>query len=275
VLRAAAVGCGALALLTTTTSAQLTPGSGTGFTADANTVALFHFEDPASTALDSTANNRNATVTNTTAGTGLFGSGRVFNGTGDRLEFGSVFNALSGSSGWTIEYFAKSADGLSAPYLQNGNSSAGWYFYPSTSGIQYGIKLSTAGDSNWSVLTSVASPTMDTAWHYYAMTWEQNGALSIYRDGTFLGSSGTYGSWAGSNNYGVWLDYDSYWTTYGGAGVVDDIRFSNVARSAGEIQTAYNLAAIPEPSTYAMLAGLGALGLAAWRRRRTLADVPR
>ena len=247
--------------------AQLIPGNGTGLAADANTVALFRFEDSAATALDSTANARNATVTNTTSGTGLFGSGRVFNGTGDRLEFGAVFNALSGSSGWTIEYFAKSADGVYAPYMQNGNSSAGWYLSPSGSGILYGIKLNTAGASNWSFLTTAPAPAMDTAWHYYAMTWTQNGAVSLYRDGTFLGSSNTSGSWVGSNNYGAWLDYDSYWTTYQGAGVVDDIRFSNVARSALEIQTAYNAAAIPEPSTYATLAGLGALGLALWRRR--------
>jgi len=262
-LRALPVG---FAFLVSNVFAQLTPGTGTGLTADANTVALFHFEDPAATALDSAGSNRNATVTNTTAGAGLFGSGRVFNGTGDRLEFGNVFNALSGSAGWTIEYFAQSADGVSAPYMQNGNSSAGWWYYPQGSNISYGIKLNTAGDSNWSVITSVASPAMDTAWHYYAMTWAQGGAVSIYRDGTFLGSSSTSGSWIGTNAYGVWLNYDSYWTTYGGAGVVDDIRFSNVARSAGEIQAAYTLATIPEPATYAILAGFGALGLALWRR---------
>jgi len=99
------------------------------------------------------------------------------------------------------------------------------------------------------------------------LTWASGGALSVYRDGTFLGSSGTFGGWSGSDAYGVWLDYDSYWTTYEGAGVVDDVRFSNIARSAGEIQAAYNLAAIPEPSTYAALFGLGALGLAVLRRR--------
>lgn len=257
------------ALLAVNAGAQLTPGNGTGLAVDANTVALFQFEDPATTALDSTASNRNATVTNTSAGTGLFGSGRVFNGTNDKLEFGSVFTALSGSSGWTIEYFAKSADGVYAPYFQNGNSSAGWMLYPLGSGIQYGIKLTSAGASNWSFLTSVATPTLDTAWHYYAMTWTQSGAVSIYRDGVLLESTSVDGgSWAGTNNYGVWMDYDSYWTTYNGAGVVDDIRFSNIARSAGEIQTAYNLAAVPEPSTYAMLAGLAALGLAVMRRRQ-------
>src|SRR3954468_5318571 len=86
--------------------AQLTPGVGTGLAVDANTVALFRFEDSAATALDSTAGARNATVNNTTSGTGLFGSGRIFNGTDDRLEFGSVFTALNGSTAWTIEYFA-------------------------------------------------------------------------------------------------------------------------------------------------------------------------
>jgi len=146
------------ALLAVSVQAQLTPGNGTGLAVDANTVALFQFEDPATTALDSSGNNRNATVTNTTAGTGLFGSGRVFNGTSDRLEFLNVFNALNNSSGWTIEYFAKSADGVYAPYMQNGNTSAGWWLYPAGSNISYGIKLNTAGDSNWSVITSVASP---------------------------------------------------------------------------------------------------------------------
>lgn len=236
--------------------AQLIPGSGTGLAIDANTVALFHFEDSAATALDSTVNGRNATVTNTTAGAGLFGAGRIFNGTGndsapgDRLEFGSVHNALMGSSGWTIEYFAKAATaGSTAPSFENASSHAGWYFVPGDGSISYGVKTSGSGDSSWNVLTSVTAPSMDTAWHYYALTWSQGGALSVYRDGAVLDSSGTFGGWSGSNSFGAYLDYSSFYQTYYGAGTVDDIRFSNVARSTLEIQTAYNLAAIPEPST--------------------------
>ena len=244
--------------------AQLTPGTGTGLSADANTIGLFHFEDSAATALDSAGSNRNATVTSTTVGTGLFGSGRVFNGTSDRLEFDNVFVGLVGSSGWTIEYFAKSNNGTSVPYLANANPGAGWYFAPGDGSIFNGVKTTWDGNS-WNVLTSTTAPALDTFWHYYALTWT-NGALAVYRDGVFLGSNNTFGSWNGSNSYGVWMDFDSFSSTYNGAGVVDDLRFSNIARSAGEIQAAYNLAAVPEPSTYAILAGFGALGLALWRR---------
>jgi len=254
-----------IALAGSNALAQLTPGNGTGLAADANTVALYRFEDATPTALDTSGNNRNATVYGTTAGTGLFGSGRIFDGVGDRLELGAMFNALSGSAAWTIEYFAKSNDGSNVPYLTNANPSAGWYFVPASGSIGYGVKTTWDGNS-WNVLTSVTAPALDTAWHYYALTFTEYGALSVYRDGTFLGSSGTFGGWSGSNTYGVWLDYDSYWTTYNGAGVVDDLRFSNVARSAGEIQAAYNLASIPEPSAYAALVGLIALGLVARQR---------
>jgi hypothetical protein len=245
--------------------AQLVPGNGTGLSVDANTVALFHFEDAAATALDSSGNNRNATVSNTSTGSGLFGTGRVFNGTNDRLEFGSAFDALSGGSGWTIEYFAKSDDGANVPFFVNHNPSAGWYLVPRSGDILYWIKTSAAGNS-WAVQATATGVTPDTAWHYYAMTWTP-GSISVYRDGVLAASAAVGGSWAGSNSFGVWLDFDSFNGSYGGAGTVDDIRFSNVARSALEIQTAYNVAAIPEPATDAAFAGLGAFGLALWRRR--------
>jgi hypothetical protein len=68
-------------------------------------------------------------------------------------------------------------------------------------------------------------------------------------------------------------DYDRIWTVgrgmWGGGiadwfnGVVDEVRISDVALDPSQFM------AIPEPSTYALLAGLGALGLGLLRRRRS------
>ena len=49
-------------------------------------------------------------------------------------------------------------------------------------------------------------------------------------------------------------------------GAMDDIRIYNYALSAAEVQGLYT--AVPEPSTYAALTGLTALGFAAMRRRK-------
>lgn len=227
--------------------AQLLPGRGTGLEADANTVALFRFEDPAGTALDSAGGNRHATPEGTTSVSGLFGNGRSFNGVSDRLELGAVGPALSGSAGWTIEYFAKAGPGGSVPYFVNHNASAGWTLKPAGSQILYWIKTSASGNG-WLLQESAVAPALDTAWHYYALTWKSGGALSIYRDGELLGATNAAGSWGGSATTGVWLNFDSYSSTYGGAGVVDEIRFSNIARSAAEILAAYNKAATGDAS---------------------------
>jgi hypothetical protein len=64
-------------------------------------------------------------------------------------------------------------------------------------------------------------------------------------------------------------------TNYNGIGLFDRIVGQDTTNLSSSFNIAYyerattfSISAIPEPSTYAAFAGLGALGLAAWRRRR-------
>lgn len=66
--------------------------------------------------------------------------------------------------------------------------------------------------------------------------------------------------------------------TYNGIGLFDRIVGQDTTDLAGsfniayfERSTSFSISAIPEPSTYAAFAGLGALGLAVWRRRKLAA----
>lgn len=54
---------------------------------------------------------------------------------------------------------------------------------------------------------------------------------------------------------------------------IDSFTISGGILTGHDAEGYFTLTAVPEPSTYAMLAGLGALGLVAWRRRRNAPQV--
>lgn len=101
----------------------------------------------------------------------------------------------------------------------------------------------------------------------YINYWASNGIVSPF---SLL--------YQGAVVHSVFIDSDSqpfdsmYWLASGYAGPVDEIRF-NYASSDGFIVdnlTYATLAPVPEPAAYAQFAaGLGLLGLLAWRRRAT------
>jgi hypothetical protein len=69
----------------------------------------------------------------------------------------------------------------------------------------------------------------------------------------------------GDSLTGVWFGgYDN--GPIGGSGNLDNLRLSNLAGDFG-LQEVLTGAAVPEPSTYAALLGIMALGFVAWRRR--------
>ncbi|MDB6164926.1 MAG: LamG domain protein jellyroll fold domain protein [Lacunisphaera sp.] len=106
-------------------------------------------------------------------------------------------------------------------------------------------------------------------WIHVAATWDTSGAMNLYFNGTLEATNGG-ASWDDrdtSNQFFIGqdlgADFDNPQQIY--IGSLDEIQIYDSALSSGQITA---LAAIPEPATYAIFAGCGALGLALWRRRR-------
>lgn len=101
-------------------------------------------------------------------------------------------------------------------------------------------------------------------WIFVAATWDTSGAMSLYLDGALESTTelGSTSSRRSDNQFFIGQDLG------GGAytGSLDQIRIYDTALSAGQVSAVY-AASIPEPSTYAALAGLAALAIAARRRR--------
>nr|MBP9912694.1 PEP-CTERM sorting domain-containing protein [Opitutaceae bacterium] len=118
------------------------------------------------------------------------------------------------------------------------------------------------GSSDRTIFSTSSLNTGD--WTHVAATWDTSGIMNLYINGSLeatdaLASTDARGT---SNQFLIGKDLGSGFYT----GSLDQIRIYDVALSAGQVAA---LAAVPEPATYAAFAGLLALGLAVWRRRRS------
>ncbi len=201
---------------------------------DSNYLGVYHLGDNSANATvsDSTSNGNNGTAaanTSTKTTTGELGSALNFNGSSDK-----VTTALTRTTAFTWEAWL------------NNHSGTGYQSVITIDGSNYVLMdLNGTTGSFWSIdglsgnSLSVSVPSTNT-WHHLVFVRSGNSSstgYSAYFDGALKGqtSSGTLNS-GNTITFGFRPDYTSQaWN-----GALDEIRISNVARSADWVAVEYN-----------------------------------
>lgn len=123
--------------------------------------------------------------------------------------------------------------------------------------------------------TMISNASVNTNnWVFVAATWDTSGTMNIYIDGvldsTYTNVNRTdprdasYTYYIGADSGAFDGNHPSKYYT----GLLDQVAIYSTALNGTQISNLYTASAVPEPATYAALAGIAALGFAAYRRRR-------
>jgi hypothetical protein len=210
---------------------------------DSNFVGVYHFPSGSTlTANDSTGNTNNGSINNATGTTGIAGGGASFNGSSSTIDMGS--SSTFDDSTLTYEAWVKPSpiSGPSVTFISQGTQ--GPTFRVKAAGNIYSSDECVV-DNN----LSTAAVTFN-AWNFVAMTWNSStGAYQYFVNGQPAGGGTTPETFVW-NTFRVG-DAHCYPEYYGG--VMDEIRMSNTARSAGWIATEY--ANISAPLSFSVVGG--------------------
>jgi hypothetical protein len=140
-----------------------------------------------------------------------------------------------------------------------GGDTTDWGISQMGTQVAFGI-----GSSDRTIFSSTNVNTGD--WIHVAATWDTSGTMILYLNGNLEATDGLASTEPRGTINPFFIGQDLGGNTYTGS--LDEIRIYDSALSAGQVAA---LAAIPEPATYAMFAGLAALGLAFVRRPKSAA----
>ena len=233
--------------------------------ASAQTTFTYNFNSGQTDFLNTFTTNPNAGTINYSATGGIGGSGS-FGTSGDSAAT-TIFNTgLSNYSGatFTTSFYFQTRDALSTQDLVG----FGYYttnrsrFDAATGALGYkinGTNSSSLTASTWYKLSAVTNNTGST--FHTTISLQSYGANGQ----TLTGSPITIGASDSTGGTGLLSASTIYFGLYGGANFGAGNRNETPAIDNFSITA---VSAIPEPSTYAAIAGASMLGLAMWRRRR-------
>lgn len=219
------------------------------FTADANTLALFHFNETSGQVVyDSSGNNYDlflgsegtveaADPTMVDSGRSGFGNCLSFDGGNSQYAYGNHTLSVSTNHDVTVELWVKSSTpGFSVLYkAENISLDVSKDF---GDGVYFGV-----GDgSSWSTLRTTTPEIADGNWYYIACTYDYSETTSIvYINGTEALSSNSIDAAipdiTGINVGG--RPGNTFLTGY-----IDEMRISDIPRTETEIQNYYNNATV-------------------------------
>jgi parallel beta-helix repeat protein len=207
---------------------------------DSNYVMVQHLNQTSGILYDSTSYNNNGTPSNVTLGVnGKIDGADNFNGVNGYVDFGNA-TSLKPVSQITVEAWAKFGSlvsGIDAPRFisdwHQSITSDRWIFseYPTNS---FGWYVTNYNESN--VASVTFSPNLST-WYHLVGVYDGS-AVKLYVNGSLVGSSPLSGNMNGGGSsirIGEEAEAGGYFN-----GIMDEVRISNVARSAAWISTEYN-----------------------------------
>ncbi|MBN1671744.1 MAG: DUF2341 domain-containing protein, partial [Kiritimatiellae bacterium] len=218
---------------------------------DANYKIVHHLEETAGTNYtDSTANQVDAAATNAPApASGKIGGAQDFDGTDDWLDLGADRDILNQVTACTIETWIRPDIVTTSEVVSIGINNGGTPTASSRANLQVralellGGARSTDGESQQSVITTT-SAVESGAWHHLVVVVEYpTDTIACYVDGQAQAATGTP-SFSATNTPNTVSTSSGLGSEDDGSsafvdGLLDEIRVSDVARSAGWLATCY------------------------------------
>lgn len=209
--------------------------------ADQYTVGLWRLNETGGTGAyikDESGNNYHGTPTGTTVTDGLISKARSFNGTSDFIDIGVNHTVIplfaDNTQSWTVEAWYKNpaSTGTNQMIVGRGGGTGGSATFAVFVNTTGGISTVLRGTNS----TLQSAGATDNKWHHVAVTWNGSVARGYFDGGPAVTLSvGTAAIQTSLLNIGATANGGSLF--FGGA--IDEVRISNVARSATEIAENY------------------------------------